>query len=181
MDVKELGRLIGAKSGKAEYLPVAFLLKTGYASFGHYNSALNEGLNDLCVLLNVRLIDLSQSTQKAKTPIRDFTDFLEDVVTRAARKEEEQEDSDDLPDKSKFGRAMPIAAIVVDEIAIVYPVAQIGTLVRRSREKAQTPPASPSASSRAKVQAPAPAASSTSSLLDIDKSEILGVLRMKLW
>jgi hypothetical protein len=165
MDVKELGRLIGAKSGKAEYLPVAFLLKTGYACFGHYNSALNEGLAELCVLLNVRLIDLSQSTQKAKTPVRDFTDFLEDVVARAARKDEEEENDDELPDRSKFGRAMPIAAIVLDEVAIVYPVAQIGALVRRSRDKTVAPPAGKSAPS----------------LLDFDKSEILGVLRTKLW
>jgi len=165
MDVKELGRLIGAKSGKAEYLPVAFLLKTGYACFGHYNSPLNEGLADLCVLLNVRLIDLSQSTQKTKTPIRDFTDFLEDVVVRAARRDDDVENSDELPDKGKFGKAMPIAAIVLDEIAIVYPVAHIGALVRRSREKS-----------------PAPAAGKpATSLLDFDKSEILGILRTKLW
>lgn len=165
MDVKELGRLIGAKSGKAEYLPVAFLLKTGYACFGHYNSTLNEGLADLCVLLNVRLIDLSQSTQKTKTPIRDFTDFLEDVVARAARKDEEGESTDETPDKGRFGKAMPIAAIVLDEVAIVYPVAQIGALVRRSREKAQTPTTGAAATT----------------LLDFDKSEILSVLRMKLW
>lgn len=164
MDLKELGRLIGAKSGKAEYLPVAFLLKTGYACFGHYNSALNEGLADLCVLLNVRLIDLTQSTNKARPNVRDFADFLEDVVARAAKKDGVDDDDDAVPDKSKFGKAIPIAAVVLDEIAIVYPVAQIGALVRRSREKA---PASPP--------------SAASSLLDFDKSEVLAVLRMKLW
>lgn len=164
MDVKELGRLIGAKSGKAEYLPVAFLLKTGYACFGHYNSALNEGLADLCVLLNVRLIDLTQSTSKARPNVRDFSDFLEDVVARAARKEGVDDEDEPVPDKSKFGKAIPIAAVVLDEIAIVYPVAQIGALVRRSREKA-----------------PASSPSTTSTLLDFDKSQVLAVLRMKLW
>jgi len=166
MDVKELARLIGAKSGNAEYLPVALLLKTGYACFGHYNSAVNEGIKDLCVLLNVRLIDLTQSTTKTRASIRDFSDFLEDVVARAARKDEDDEEPDAVPDKGKFGKAIPIAAVVLDEIAIVYPVAQIGALVRRSRDQAKTPAA--------------PAAPA-SSLLDIDKSEILSVLRMKLW
>jgi hypothetical protein len=158
MDVKELGRLIGAKSGKAEYLPVAFLLKTGYACFGHYNSALNDGITGMCVLLNVRLIDLTQSTTKSRPSIRDFSDFLEDVVARAAAKKNQDDEEDDaVPDKSKFGKAIPIAAVVLDEIAIVYPVAQIGELVRRSREKGH------------------------SSFLDIEKSEIRKVLLMKLW
>jgi len=165
MDVNELSRLIGAKSGKAEYLPVAFLLKTGYACYGHYNATLNDGMTDLCVLLNVQLLDLTQSPQKTKPSARDFSDFLEDVVARAARKDSDDGEEDEARSRSKFGKAMPIAAVVLDEIAIVYPVAQIGTLVRRSREKTKAPAAG------------APA----TSLLDFDKSEVLAVLRMKLW
>jgi hypothetical protein len=167
MDVKELGRLIGAKSGKAEYLPVAFLLKTGYACYGHYNSALNEDLKDLCVLLNVRLLDLSTTTPKARSGVRDFSDFLEDVVVRAARADVDSDDAEPARE-SKFGKAIPIAAVSLDEIAIVYPVAQIGALLRRSREDRQARPA------RA-------AGEPVSSLLDFEKSEILALLRMKLW
>lgn len=159
MDVKELGRLIGAKSGKAEYLPVAFLLKTGYACYGHYNSTLNDGMADLCVLLNVRLLDLTQSKEKARATVRDFSDFLEDVVVRASKSEADQADDDDKLAKSKFGKAIPIAAVAVSDIAIVYPVAQIGTMLRRARERGEP----------------------ASSFLDFEKSEVLQLLRMKLW
>ena len=160
MDVKELGRLIGAESGKAEYLPVAFLLKTGYACYGHYNAAVNDGLSDLCVLLNVRLLDLSTS-QKTRNSIRDFSDFLEDVVVRASKSDAESANADDSLAKGKFGKAIPIAAVAVSDIAIVYPVAQIGTLLRRSREQGETQAAT--------------------TMLDFEKSEILTLLRMKLW
>ncbi|MFO1094434.1 MAG: hypothetical protein U0992_14185 [Planctomycetaceae bacterium] len=159
MDVKELSRLIGAKSGKAEYLPVAFLLKTGYACYGHYNSATNEGMTDLCVLLNVRLLDLSQSKEKARPTVRDFSDFLEDVVVRASKTDAERAEDDDKLAKSKFGKAIPIAAVALNEIAIVYPVAQIGAMLRRARDRGEP----------------------ASSLLDFEKSEVLQLLRMKLW
>lgn len=161
MDVNELSRFIGDHSRDAEYLPVAFLLKTGYACYGYYNSALNEDLSDLCVLLNVRMMDLSATTQGSKNTVRDFSDFLQDVVVRAAKAETDSTDSDDALSQNKFGKAIPIAAVNAQEIAIVYPVAQIGTLLRRS-QKEQGEEATPA-------------------LLDFEQSEILALLRMKLW
>jgi hypothetical protein len=160
MDVKELSRLIGAKSGKAEFLPVAFLLKTGYACYGHYNSTVNQGLSDLCVLLNVQLLDLTATMQKSRNTIRDFSDFLEDVVVRASKSDAETTDSDEPRPKSKFGKAIPIAAVATSDIAIVYPVAQIGALLRRSRDQGE---------------------SLATTLMDFKKSEIRALLLTKLW
>ena len=167
MDVKELGRLIGAKSGKAEYLPVAFLLKTGYACYGHYNSSLNDGLSDLCVLLNVRILDLSQSTQKTKSTVRDFSDFLEDVVVRASKSDPDSTDEgDDTLARSKFGKAIPIAAVVSTTSRSSTPLRKlVHSCVARGRKhsprhRSPHPPVRCSTSTRARV---------------------LAVLRMKLW
>jgi hypothetical protein len=154
MQRDELARLIGAQDGAAEYVPVSFLLKSGLACFGHYNAAVNEGLSDLCVLLNVQLLDLSQ--QKSRAGVRDFCDFLEEVV---ARESENGDAEPDVPAKAEFGRPIPIAAVSCREIAVVYPVARIGTLVRRAKEQGRPTPA----------------------LLDFSRSEILSLMRMKVW
>lgn len=161
MDVNELSRFIGDDSRDAKYLPVAFLLKTGYACYGYYNSALNDGLSDLCVLLNVRLMDLSTAPQSSRNTIRDFSDFLQDVVVRAAKADSDSSDSDDALSQDRFGKAIPISAVSLSEIALVYPVAQIGKLLRRSGEEQGEPV--------------------TSSLLDFEKSEILALLLTKIW
>ncbi len=153
MERQELTRLIGAVGTAAEYVPVSFLLRNGLACFGHYNAQVNEGLEDLCVLLNVQLIDLTQ--QKSRAGVRDFCDFLEEVVAQESAIESDAE----LATRAEFGRPIPIAAVACREIAVVYPVAEIGALVRRAKERGQSTPA----------------------LLDFNKSEILSLLRMKVW
>ena len=81
MNREDFIKLVGAASAKAEYLPVAFLLRNGYACAGYYHSAVNEDLNSTCVLLNARLIELQAENRVSGQPsINDFNDFLEEVV-----------------------------------------------------------------------------------------------------
>src|SRR5262249_51191478 len=107
MTGKDFRKLIAADPAQAEYTPVAFLLRSGYAGFGYYNSSVNEGFADVAVFLNVRLIDLDRSAQRRGAGIRDFSEFLEEVVAD----ELEREEKDEAPAKHDFGKPIPIAAI----------------------------------------------------------------------
>ena len=80
MNRQDFLKLVGAESN-ADYLPVAFLLRNGYACAGYYHSAVNEDLVDTCVLLNVHLIELHGDNRAPGQPtIYDFNDFLEEIV-----------------------------------------------------------------------------------------------------
>jgi hypothetical protein len=64
MERKTFLKLIGADSGEAEYVPVAFLLKCSYAGIGFYNGSVNEKFADVCVFLNARLVNLDRASEQ---------------------------------------------------------------------------------------------------------------------
>lgn len=156
MTREDFVKLIGADKDNSDYIPIAFLLRSGYACSGNYNAALNKGFTDLCIMLNLQLIEIRTETSHGKPVIADFSDFLEEVIVAATTGKK-------LKKKKSlgegFGKTVPIAAIPLDEIAVIYPMSQIETIMRRAEEG----------------EAPA------SSFLDMGQSEILAVLRTKLW
>ena len=150
-------KLIGAESANAEFLPVAFLLRSGYGCAGHYNSALNEELQDTCVLLNARLIEIRQGQSTGHRPtIQDFNEFLEEIVLDFY----ELEDAEQTHAKGDlYAKPIPLTAIPFEEISVIYPVPHMGTLMQRVKEEKKRSPR----------------------FLDFDKSVILRLLRTKLW
>lgn len=162
-------KLIGAASAVAEYTPVAFLLKGGYAGLGYYNASVNDGFTDTAVFLNARLMDLTRRTERGQPSVRDFNEFLEEVVGDGS-------DAEDgvLPEKLEFGRPIPLAAVPLHELAVVYPVSQIKTLVRRAQEHGSKEQGAQQQGAQ-EQGAPIPA------FFDLDKSEILKLLRVRLW
>jgi len=157
VNAEDLRKIIGASHQPVEYAPVAMLLKTGYACFGHYNGNVNEDLGQTLVVLNAQLMDLKAEAHRSRPAAEDFREFLLEIV--GAYDSEQQED---LPTRDFLGKPIPLIAIPLEEIAIVYPVAQIVTMLQRvSPEKREERP--------------------TPALFDFDRSEILTVLRMKLW
>ncbi|HVV99092.1 MAG TPA: hypothetical protein VHB77_02060 [Planctomycetaceae bacterium] len=158
-------RLIGAKAGAADYIPVACLLRNGHACAGYFNSQLNDDFADTCVLVNSRLVDFqgARATQ-TRTAIHDFNEFLEQVTIGAYAADSEDADLFGEHDE-RLGKSIPLTAIDYGEIAVVYPISQIGVLMRRVEQddNLQT-------------------ASEVPSFLDFDrKSVILQVLRTRLW
>lgn len=153
-------KLIGLETQDQEYLPVAFMLRSGYGCAGYYNTALNRDLVGTCVLLNAHLVEFrGESPSGHRARIHDFNEFLEEIVTRIYREEE------GIPSQAKdsdlYGRSIPLMAIDFDEIALLYPVAHITSLMRRAEESLQS-------------QMP--------TFLDIgNKSVIVKLLRTKLW
>jgi hypothetical protein len=149
-------KLIGAKSGNADYLPVACLLRSGYGCVGYFNHVLNEDLEDTFVLVNGRLIELRDTPGGSYgQSIKNFNDFLEQIVQNFDRSK-----SDPLsPKVDAFGTSIPLTAIPLREIAIVYPVAHISAMIQRLGEGKKSPP----------------------TFLDFDKSVTLKLLRAKLW
>jgi hypothetical protein len=154
-------KLIGAHGAKAEYLPVACLLRSGYGCAGYYNAQLNDGLTDVCVLANVRLVAFRDPRPGGRGAIEDFSDFLEEVVLRsfheaaAGAQAAEQTGVGDA-----MGKSVPLAAVPFDEIAVIYPVAHIGTMMRTVEAEDRRVPA----------------------FFDFDnKSIILRALRTRLW
>jgi hypothetical protein len=156
MNREDFLKLVGAEA-KAEYLPVAFLLRNGYACAGYYHSAVNEDLADTCVLLNAHLIELHGDSHGSGRPgIFDFNDFLEEIVMDYCR----PDDEDPVPQRGDlYGKSIPMTAIPYDQVAVVYPIAHIGALIHRAGQQQRTLP----------------------TFLDLGKSEILNLLRTKLW
>ena len=158
-------RLISGKE-KVEYAPVAGMLRSGYGFAGYFNSRLNEDLEATCVLVNTRLVDLRGGDEPAGGPrIAGFSDFLEEIVRQSYHTgeagEEEAPEQPPLETTSDiFGKSIPLAAIPFDEIAVVYPVAQIGRMMADlQRERKRIP-----------------------TFFDLDnKSIILKLLRTRLW
>lgn len=165
MNRQDFLKLIGAKSGQADYLPVACLLKTGYACAGFFNSALNDDFTDTCVLVNARLIELvGVKHESQRSAIHDFNEFLENVVTEVLQGAEGDVDSL-FSDDPRFGKSIPLSAISFGDISVVYPVGHISTLMRRVEEDHTEQKSG-----------------SIPTFLDFEnKSVVLKILRTKLW
>jgi hypothetical protein len=125
--------LIGSRPGQADYIPVALLLKNGYGVAGYFNTPVNEDLQGTCVLVNARMIDLRPSAADGNRALKDFGDFLQEIATRLMREDELQEEAN-LDASGRFGASVPLTAIPYDEIAVVYPVSRISSLMRRVEE-----------------------------------------------
>jgi hypothetical protein len=153
-------KLIGLESEDQEYLPVAFMLRSGYGCAGYYNAALNRDLVDTCVLLNSHLVEFrGESPSGQRATIHDFNEFLREIVSRIYREE------DGIPSQAKdsdlYGQSIPLMAVDFAEIALLYPVAHITSLLRRAEDSLQ---------------------SRVPTFLDIEnKSVIVKLLRTKLW
>ena len=134
MKKSDVLRLVGAREG-AEYAPVAGMLSCGYGFVGYFNGRANEGLEETCVLINARLVDLRSDGEDVTEPrITDFSEFVEEIVRQSYQAEKPPGE----PRSDVFGRSIPLAAIPFDQVAVVYPVAQIGRMmadVERERKK----------------------------------------------
>lgn len=171
MNRSDFQKLVGA-SEEASYLPVAVLLKNGYACAGNFNAAVNEGLTDTCVLLNAHLIDLrDDATGGSRPTLNGFGEFLEEVVLSYAGGGDEG-----MPHRASdaYGKPIPLTAIPYAEMAVLYPVAQIGNLLKRTERTHQ-----PATNGDGKFD-DAPR-SRVPTFLDFNKSEILRLLQTRLW
>ncbi len=157
MNRLDFTRLIGATQQESEYVPVACLLRSGYGVAGYFNGTLNEGMADVVVLINARLVDLrADGANSMKAQVRDFNEFLEDIV----QAHYEGPEGAAIPESDAYGKSIPLAAIDLADIAVVYPVAHISKLMRSVRDQEKKVP----------------------SFLDFDnKSVILRLLRTKIW
>lgn len=168
MQRAEFIKLIGGKDDSDDYIPVACLLRNGYACAGYINPAINETYNDVCILVNAQMIDLREPSRRTERgAIHDFSDFLEEFVVgvmgkKSKKKEFSEEEQEHFQDR--FGKRIPLTAITFDEIAVVYPVARIGNLLRQANVE----------SKKGSQQVP--------SFLDFEnKSLVVKVLMTKLW
>jgi hypothetical protein len=156
MNRNDFIKLAGIASEKVEYLPVAFLLNNGYACAGYYHAATNEGLETTCVLLNARLIELRGDNKIIGQPsISDFNDFLEEIAISYC----EEESKEGTSRTDAYGKSIPLTAIPFEQIAVVYPVAHIGSLMRRADQQKTR----------------------QYRFLDLNQSEIIKLLQTKLW
>lgn len=165
MNRSDILALVGGRNSMdADYIPVACLLSSGYACVGYFNSSINQSLSETLVLLNMRLVDLRvEESHARRSRIADFNDFLQDVVNRLVSSDTNP-DSDDDPHEG----TIPLTAIPVQEIALLYPVAHIATLLQ-SVKKVDRPEAK-----SGKEDIP--------TFLDLNnKSIVLKILRTKLW
>ena len=147
-------KLIGAGSAGVKYLPVALLLRSGHACAGYYHPSVNEDLEATCVLVNTHLIEL-QGSSPGRPTINDFNEFLEEIVVNFMS----GDSTPPAPRDELLGKSIPLVAIPYDEISVVYPVAHISALMRRAEEQERKLP----------------------SFLDLNRSEIIQLLRVRLW
>jgi len=152
MNLNDFRKIIGVDKAERDDLPVAMLLRTGYGCLGTYSVRTNEGLSDTVLVINAQLATFSDHTKRSRPALEDFREFLTEFVAAG-------EDAE-FPIRQEFGKPIPLAAISLDEIAIVYPVAHIVDLLQLASgdEQKQRP-----------------------HMLDIERSEILQLLRTKLW
>ena len=130
--------LIGSQAGKADYIPVACLLRNGYGVAGYFNTPVNEGLSDTCVLVNARLLDLT-STSESRRGLHNFSDFVEEIVTRMMREDDYLSDGE-FEGSAHVGGAVPLTAIPYGEITVVYPISRIRHLLQRVQEDPKSTP-----------------------------------------
>jgi hypothetical protein len=103
------------------------------------------------------LIELRADNRDGGRPsIHDFNDFLEEIVIDFCRPKDAEQIA---PHSDLYGKSIPMTAIPYDQVAVVYPMAHIGALIHRSGQERNTLP----------------------SFFDLGKSEILNLLRTKLW
>jgi len=167
MNKSDFLKLIGAESAVSDYLPVAALLRSGYGCAGYFNREINSDLSDTIVLVNARLAEFRDATASRGTTamIEDFNEFIEEIVQRSY-----QNPDATLGGGDEYGKSIPLVAIPLSEMAVVYPVARIEQLLRRVQGEA-TPASTGSAP-----------ASKLPSFFDFDnKSLVLKALRTKLW
>ena len=157
----------GSDSPEGDYTPIACLLKSGYGCVGYFNTSVNNSLSDTIVLLNMRLVDLrAEEGHSRRGRIADFNDFLQDVVSKHVHSESESHSSESMDGEDG---TIPLTAIPVSEIAILYPVAQIARLLKSAQRVAES-----SSGSSPSNEVP--------TFLDFNnKSIVLKVLRAKIW
>lgn len=157
MNRDDFVKLVGVDSDDDHYVPVAFLLCSGYACAGYYHAATNKGLATTCVLLNARLIELrGENVISGQPSISDFNDFLEEIAVDFSQP---SSNGDPSPRTDGYGKSIPLTAIPFEQIAVVYPIAHIGSLMRRAEQHKIRP----------------------HRFLDLNQSEIITLLRTKLW
>ncbi|MFZ1932548.1 MAG: hypothetical protein WCB27_04770 [Thermoguttaceae bacterium] len=157
MNRDDFVKLVGVASDDDQYVPVAFLLCNGYACAGYYHPPVNKGLAGACVLLNARLIELRGDNKVGGQPsINDFNEFLEEIVVNFCEPSGNGKPSSRT---DAYGKSIPLTAIPFEQIAVVYPVAHIGSLMRRAERQKTRPPR----------------------FLDLNQSEIIKLLQTKLW
>ena len=164
----------GGNASNCDYTPVACLLNSGYGCVGYFNTSVNENLTDMIVLLNMRLVDLrTEDGHPRRGRVADFNDFLQDVVVQHIQAEVEGASAHDLPVDESLNPAIPhttvpLTAIPLSEISLLYPVARITKLLRGAQQVANADPPVPS------TEVP--------TFLDFNhKSIVLKVLRTRLW
>ena len=157
MNRDDFVKLVGVASDDDPYVPVVFLLCNGYACAGFYHATINKGLANTCVLLNARLIELRGKSKVIGQPsINDFNEFLEEIVVNFC---EPGGKGESAPRTDAYGKSIPLTAIPFEQIAVVYPVAHIGALMRRAEQQKIRP----------------------HRFLDLNQSEIINLLRTTLW
>ena len=136
MDRDDFLKIIG-HSQQTDYVPVAFLLKSGYGVAGFYSGKFNEGLDQTIALVNARVIELrDRSDLPGVASITSFNEFIEEIVTKFYR-QADQGPGDDTAlscDDQLYGKSIPLATISNDEIAVMYPVARITDMMRQVRQ-----------------------------------------------
>jgi hypothetical protein len=167
MILEDVLSLIGGKgSSDSVYTPVACLLNSGYGCVGYFNSTVNENLSDTLVLLNMRLVDLRvEEGHSRRGRVADFNDFLQDVVAQHVQ----SESSDEVSKRTdNTDGTIPLTAIPVSEIAMLYPVSHIAMLLKSAQRVTHGDHASVS--------------NEIPTFLDFNnKSIVLKVLRAKVW
>jgi hypothetical protein len=137
MNKHDFSKIIGVENENAEYLPVACMLRSGYGCAGYYNAELNRDLQNTCVLVNARLVAFDNTEGNGRqATIQDFNEFLEEIVTEIYKAEETLPGEEQTSDV--YGKTIPLTAVSLDEVALVYPVAHIGTLMHRVEEDMPT-------------------------------------------
>ncbi|MBC7966126.1 MAG: hypothetical protein H7Z17_09400 [Fuerstia sp.] len=167
MILEDVHRLIGGSdSPDSDYMPIACLLNSGYGCVGYFNSSVNESLSDTIVLLNMRLVDLRmEEGHSRRGRVADFNDFLQDVVAQHVKDDEDDADGEV---SEPLDGTIPLTAIPVGEIAMLYPVAHIAELLKSAKRVTRN------GSSDTSSEVP--------TFLDFNnKSIVLKVLRAKIW
>ena len=168
MILEDVLSLIGGNvPHEGDYTPIACLLNSGYGCVGYFNSSVNNNLSDTIVLLNMRLVDLrAEESHSRRGRIADFNDFLQDVVSKHVHAETENDSKDSMDGEDG---TIPLTAIPVSEIAMLYPVAQIARLLKSAQRVSQ-------GTSGSSTMSEVP------TFLDFNnKSIVLKVLRAKIW
>ncbi len=133
MNRRDFLKVLGADQEPVEYMPIACLLRSGYGCAGYFNTSLNQALDEVVTLLNIRIVSLQKSGQNQV--ITDFNEFLEHIVQQYFKNDGETDHA--MPEG--YGKAIPMATIPYSEIAVLYPVSRIGQLMRHAQQARQSP------------------------------------------